>query len=123
MDDIGLEGAEFGDRCFFTEEYTQYAWSEMMKPDRSGQERAILYTEGIEKMALNPHLPQLFRDVFKGAFVPYKDPETLNMFLKEISDFTYENSEDLGNSFEYLLSIMGSQGTQGNFVPLATLLT
>ena len=32
------------------------------------------------------------------------------MFLKEVSDFSYDNSEDLGNAFEYLLSIMGSQG-------------
>jgi type I restriction enzyme M protein len=39
----------------------------------------------------------------------------LNMFLKEVSDFSYDNSEDLGNAFEYLLSIMGSQGDAGQF--------
>lgn len=37
------------------------------------------------------------------------------MFLKEVSDFSYDNSEDLGNAFEYLLSIMGSQGDAGQF--------
>jgi type I restriction enzyme M protein len=64
---------------------------------------------------MNPHLPQLFRDIFRGAYVPYRDPETLNMFLKEISDFKYDHSEELGNAFEYLLSIMGSQGDAGQF--------
>ena len=37
------------------------------------------------------------------------------MFLKEVSDFSYDNSEDLGNAFEYLLFIMGSQGDAGQF--------
>ena len=35
--------------------------------------------------------------------------------LKEIAEFSYDNSEDLGNAFEYLLSIMGSQGDAGQF--------
>lgn len=86
-----------------------------MKPENSGQQRAFLYAEGIEKMATNPNLPQLFRDIFRGAYIPYRDPDTLNMFLKEVSDFSYDNSEDLGNAFEYLLSIMGSQGDAGQF--------
>lgn len=66
-------------------------------------------------MTTNPNLPQLFRDIFRGAYIPYRDPDTLNMFLKEVSDFSYDNSEDLGNAFEYLLSIMGSQGDAGQF--------
>lgn len=116
MDDMDIEGLEFGGtRQFFTAEYGKYAWTEIMRPENSGQQRALLYAEGIEKMTMNPNLPQLFRDIFRGAYIPYRDPDTLNMFLKEISDFTYDNSEDLGNAFEYLLSIMGSQGEAGQF--------
>lgn len=116
MDDMDIEGLEFGGtRQFFTGEYEKYAWMEIMKPENSGQQRAFLYAEGIEKMATNPNLPQLFRDIFRGAYIPYRDPDTLNMFLKEVSDFSYGNSEDLGNAFEYLLSIMGSQGDAGQF--------
>ena len=107
MDDMDIEGLEFGGtRQFFTGEYENYAWTEIMKPENSGQQRALLYAEGIEKMTTNPNLPQLFRDIFRGAYIPYRDPDTLNMFLKEVSDFSYDNSEDLGNAFEYLLSIM-----------------
>lgn len=116
MDDMDIEGLEFGGtRQFFTGEYEKYTWTEIMKPENSGQQRAFLYAEGIEKMATNPNLPQLFRDIFRGAYIPYRDPDTLNMFLKKVSDFSYDNSEDLGNAFENLLSIMGSQGDAGQF--------
>lgn len=116
MDDMDIEAIEFGgERVFFKEEYEKYAWSELMSSENSGQQRAYIYSEGIEKMSMNPYIPQLFRDIFRGAYIPYRDPETLNMFLKEISEFSYDNSEDLGNAFEYLLSIMGSQGDAGQF--------
>ncbi|MFZ0033726.1 MAG: N-6 DNA methylase, partial [Sedimentisphaerales bacterium] len=52
---------------------------------------------------------------FKNAFLPYRDPETLRLFLKEISVFTYDHSERLGDAFEYLLSVLGSQGKAGQF--------
>ncbi len=116
MDDMDIEGVEFGgSREFFKDEYEKYAWSNIMQSENSGQQRSNLYAEGIDKMSSNAHLPQLFRDIFRGAYVPYRDPETLNMFLKEINDFTYDHSEELGNAFEYLLSIMGSQGDAGQF--------
>jgi type I restriction enzyme M protein len=116
MDDMDLESVEFGgSREFLKEEYEKYAWTNIMQSENSGQQRANLYSEGIDKMSMNPHLPQLFRDIFRGAYVPYRDPETLNMFLKEVNDFSYDHSEDLGNAFEYLLSIMGSQGDAGQF--------
>ena len=116
MDDMDIEGMEFGgSREFFKEEFEKYAWSNIMQSENSGQQRSNLYAEGIDKMSTNSHLPQLFRDIFRGAYVPYRDPETLNMFLKEINDFTYDHSEELGNAFEYLLSIMGSQGDAGQF--------
>ncbi len=116
MDDMDIEAMEFGgERVFFKGEYEKYAWSNLMSPENSGQKRAMIYAEGIEKMVMNQNIPQLFRDIFRGAYIPYRDPETLNMFLKEISDFSYDNSEDLGNAFEYLLLIMGSQGDAGQF--------
>jgi type I restriction enzyme M protein len=66
-------------------------------------------------MAQNPNLPQLFRDIFKNAYLPYRDPETLKSFLKIINDFSYDHSEKLGDAFEYLLSVLGSQGDAGQF--------
>ncbi len=116
MDDMDLAGAEFGGkRVFFAGEYEKYAFTQIMLPEHSAQERLNLYAEGIDKMVNNAELPSLFRDILRGAYIPYRDPETLNRFLKEIAEFSYDNSEDLGNAFEYLLSIMGSQGDAGQF--------
>ena len=35
---------------------------------------------------MNKHLPQLFRDIFRGARVPYNDPRVLTLFLKDLSN-------------------------------------
>jgi len=51
-------------------------------------------------MPENPGIPLLFRDIFKKAYLPYRDPETLKMFLKIIDEFTYDHSERLGDAFE-----------------------
>ncbi len=74
-----------------------------------------LYGEGIAKMPENPGIPALFRDIFKNAYLPYRDPETLKAFLKIIDEFSYDHSERLGDAFEYLLSVLGSQGDAGQF--------
>ena len=116
MDDMDLQAAEFGgNREFFNGEYEKYAFSQIMLAEHSAQERLNLYAEGIEKMTTNADLPKLFRDILRNAYIPYRDPETLNRFLREIAEFTYDDSEELGNAFEYLLSIMGSQGDAGQF--------
>lgn len=117
MDDMDKQAASLpkGKAQFFTNGFEKYAWGKLMDSKLGGQERLNLYVEAITKMSKNPHLPQLFRDVFKDAFLPYRDPETLNLFLKEINGFLYDHSENLGNAFEYLLSVLGSQGDAGQF--------
>ncbi len=63
----------------------------------------------------NPGVPPLFRDIFNNAYLPYRDPETLRSFLRIIDEFSYEDSESLGDAFEYLLSVLDSQGDAGQF--------
>ena len=116
MDDMDNQTEELGGKpTFFTGKFKQYAWSRLLDSKLGGHERLILYAEGIEKMNINENIPQLFRDIFKGAFLPYRDPETLNLFLKEINGFAYDHSERLGDAFEYLLSVLSSQGDAGQF--------
>jgi len=116
MDDMDLEAEELGGHPnFFTGEYEKYGWRKIFDPALGGHEMLGLYGDAITRMALNPNLPQLFRDIFKNAYLPYRDPETLKSFLKIIDDFTYDQSEKLGDAFEYLLSVLGSQGDAGQF--------
>ncbi len=116
MDDMDQESIEMGGKgSFFVGDYEKYAWKNLLDPKLSGVDKVNLYSQAIEGMYLNPSAPQLFRDIFKNAFLPFKDPSTLNMFLKEINEFHYSHSEKLGDAFEYLISIMGSQGDAGQF--------
>ncbi len=116
MDDMDKEAIELGGKVrFFTNGFQKYAWTKLLDPKLGGHERLELYGEAVARMSQNPHIPQLFRDIFKDAFLPYRNPETLTLFLKEINGFRYDHSEELGNAFEYLLSILGSQGDAGQF--------
>jgi type I restriction enzyme M protein len=134
MDDMDKEAVELGGQSkFFSDykvpdpefpndrkkdkviEFSKYAWDMLMHPKVTANEMLTLYSEAIAGMEKNPNIPQLFRDIFNNAYLPYRDPETLKMFLKTIGEFEYTHSEKLGDAFEYLLSVMGSQGDAGQF--------
>lgn len=134
MDDMDKEAVELGGQAkFFSDykvpdpefpndrnkdkviEFSKYAWDKLMHPKVTAAEMLTLYSEAIEGMEKNPNIPQLFRDIFNNAYLPYRDPETLKLFLKTIGEFEYTHSEKLGDAFEYLLSVMGSQGDAGQF--------
>ena len=116
MDDMDQLSVKLGGKpSFFDNGYEQFAWSKLMDKRLGGESRLDLYVRALDQMSQNPFIPQLFRDVFKGAFLPYRDSETLNLFLKEMNGFTYGHSEDLGDAYEYLLSIFATQGKAGQF--------
>ena len=116
MDDMDAESEELGGkRAFFAEEYGRYGWAKLMRSGLGGHETLNLYGEAISSMTENPGIPPLFRTIFKNAYLPYRDPETLKSFLKIIDEFDYDHSERLGDAFEYLLSVLGSQGDAGQF--------
>lgn len=117
MDDMDKEAVEKfkGKAKFFSGEYAKYGWRKLFDPSLSGQDMLALYSEALEKLNTNPNIPELFRNIFKNAYLPYRDPSTLKLFLKHINEFEYSHSEKLGDAFEYLLSVMGSQGDAGQF--------
>jgi type I restriction enzyme M protein len=131
MDDMDKEAIELGGKAKFFSDYTipdpndaekeivipfeKYSWDNLFDSKVSATEMLKLYSEAIEGMVRNPNIPELFANIFKNAYLPYRDPETLKMFLKTISEFEYTHSEKLGDAFEYLLSVMGSQGDAGQF--------
>lgn len=116
MDDIDRETEDMGgEKMYFSGVYEKYGWREIMKKSVSAQDRMNLYIEGLEKFFEHPDLPTLFKAIFKNATVPYRDPEVLTLFLREINRLSYDNSERLGDAYEYLLNILGSQGELGQF--------
>lgn len=131
MADMDKEAIDLGGKAKFFSDYTipdpknedkeitipfsNYSWDKLFDTKVTASEMLRLYSEAIESMEKNPNIPQLFRDIFNNAYLPYRDPETLKLFLKTIGEFEYTHSEKLGDAFEYLLSVMGSQGDAGQF--------
>jgi type I restriction enzyme M protein len=117
MDDMDREAVEKfkGKAKFFVGDFEKFGWRKLFDPALSGKDMQELYSEALDKLQTNPNIPEFFRSIFKNAYLPYKDPATLKMFLKHINEFEYSHSEKLGDAFEYLLSVMGSQGDAGQF--------
>ena len=116
MDDMDRSSEALGGNAsFIMGELAAYQWGRLMGKEISGTERLHLYSEALLKFSQSERIPEIFRKIFKDAFLPYRDPEILNLFLKEIDWFDYDHSENLGDAFEYLLNIMGSQGDAGQF--------
>ncbi len=116
MDDMDAEAEELGGkRTFFSGNFSRYGWARLMRSGLGGHEVLNLYSDAIARMPENHGIPPLFRDIFKNAYLPFRDPATLRLFLKVIDEFSYDHSERLGDAFEYLLAILGSQGDAGQF--------
>lgn len=116
MDDMDQASIKAGgEASFFVGDLEKYAWSNLMSTRMGNQEKMDLFSEALTKFSEAKQLPELFRTIFRAAFLPYRSPETLGLFLKEISYFDYTHPEELGNAYEYLLSIMSSQGDAGQF--------
>jgi type I restriction enzyme M protein len=119
MDDLDEEAVQMGGkRSFFTGELAKYRWRNLLPQTVSADERVTLFSEGVEALGhakKAAHLPGLFRDIFRNAFLKFRDGRILTMFLTEVNGFAYSHSEELGNAFEYLLQCTGAQGENGQF--------
>ncbi|EWS63274.1 hypothetical protein Y695_03493 [Hydrogenophaga sp. T4] len=81
MDDMDAEAEELGgQRSFFTGEYARFGWAQLMAPGMGGFEVLALYSAAIQSMRLNPGVPELFRDIFKNAYLPTAIPKRSRAF-------------------------------------------
>ena len=131
MDDLDEESVAMGGkRSFFIKALAPYRWRAITAQTVSADERMALFADGLEILGgskklrdeklkkdvdIAAHLPALFRDIFRNAFLKFRDGRTLSLFLTELSGFAYSHSEELGNAFEYILQCMGAQGDNGQF--------
>lgn len=117
MNDIDDKSAALpgGKRVYFIGDYEQYNWHKLMSSTLGAHERLELYRQAIQTMAKNPNIPELFRSIYQNAFLPFNSANVLNLFLKEMSKFNHGESDDIGDVYEYLLSITGAQGDVGQF--------
>lgn len=116
MNDIDDQSAALGGvRTYFTGEYEKYNWHALMSSSLGAHERLELYRQAIQTMAKNENIPELFRSIYQNAFLPFNSANVLTLFLKEADKFSHGETDDIGDAYEYLLSITGAQGDVGQF--------
>ena len=118
MDDIDEESRSLGGKAtFFTGDLRDLSWRHIISNTLSADARVIKLTQGIEAISdpKNTQIPELFKSIFRNAFLKFRDGRTLKLFLDEINGFTYDHSEELGNAFEFILESMGVQADNGQF--------
>lgn len=116
MSDIDDQSAALGGvRTYFTGEYEKYNWHALMSSSLGAHERLELYRQAIQTMAKNENIPELFRSIYQNAFLPFNSANVLTLFLKEADKFSHGETDDIGDAYEYLLSITGAQGDVGQF--------
>ncbi len=86
-----------------------------MRSGLGGHETLGLYAEGNQQDARESRHPAAFSRHFQERLSPYRDPETLKASSRSSTSSHYDHTERLGDAFEYLLSVLGSQGDAGQF--------
>ena len=116
IDELDRESVEAGGkRSFFTGKYAKFSWEKLMLPSLDGDQRLALYLEALELLPQNKKLPKIFGEMLRGAHSQFKDARILGLFMEEIDGLECAHTEDLGDAYEHLLSIMGTQGDAGQF--------
>ncbi len=89
MDDLDEDSVAMGGkRSFFTGPLAKYRWRALLPQTVSGDERVVLFSKGVEAIGnatTGAHLSELFRDIFRNAFLEFRDGRILTLFLNEVN--------------------------------------
>ena len=104
-----------GRRHYFTGELEGYDWDKIMSRRLDDTQRSELYRAGLGAIQESDSMPAVFREIFRDAVVPYGDHRTLALFLDTMNQMVYDDSEKLGDAYEYLLKTAEAQADAGQF--------
>ena len=104
-----------GRRHYFTGDLERYSWDKIMSLRLDDTQRSELYRAGLGALQESETMPAVFREIFKDAVVPFGDHRTLALFLSNMDRMVYDDSEKLGDAYEYLLKTAEAQADAGQF--------
>ena len=104
-----------GERHYFAGDLEPYGWDKIMSLRLDDTQRSELYRAGIGTLQESDSMPAVFREIFKDAVVPFGDHRTLALFLSTMDRMVYDDSEKLGDAYEYLLKTAEAQADAGQF--------
>ena len=104
-----------GQPHYFIDDLDKYTWDKIVSRRLDDTQRSELYREGLTALRDSETMPAVFREIFKDAVVPYGDHRTLALFLNTMNRMEYDDSEKLGDAYEYLLKTAEAQADAGQF--------
>ena len=104
-----------GRRTYFVDNTAEFSWENLLSPSLTGDQRLLLYRRAVEGMVESGKLGEVFGEMMRGASSPFQNARVLQTFLHAIDKLDCEHTENLGDAYEHLLSIMGTQGDAGQF--------
>ena len=96
----------------FTGDWERYHFDVLVR--HSGEELVKECREAIESLYKNPHIDPTVRKVFERSYLKILDPKVLSSFLQYLND-KFSDGLDLGDFYESLLPILGTQNELGQF--------
>lgn len=96
----------------FTGEYERYHFDVLIR--HSGEELVKECREAVESLYKNPNIDATVRRVFEKSYLKILDPKVLAAFLSYLNE-QFSDGMDLGDFYESLLPILGTQNELGQF--------
>jgi type I restriction enzyme M protein len=96
----------------FTGLWERYHFDVLMR--HSGQELVKECREAVESLYKNPNIDTTVRKVFERSYLKILEPKVLSPFLQYLND-KFSDGLDLGDFYESLLPILGTQNELGQF--------
>lgn len=96
----------------FTGAWERYHFDVLMR--HSGEELVKECREAVESLYKNPNIDATVRKVFERSYLKILEPKVLSSFLQYLND-KFSDGLDLGDFYESLLPILGTQNELGQF--------
>lgn len=96
----------------FTGAWERYHFDVLMR--HSGEELVKECREAVESLYKNPNIDATVRKVFERSYLKILEPKVLSYFLTFLND-KFSDGLDLGDFYESLLPILGTQNELGQF--------
>jgi len=96
----------------FTGAWERYHFDVLMR--HSGEELVKECREAVESLYKIPHIDATVRKVFERSYLKILEPKVLSSFLQYLND-KFSDGLDLGDFYESLLPILGTQNELGQF--------
>lgn len=99
-------------KLIFTGEYASYHFDSLSR--LSGYELVDTTRKAVESLYKNPNIDEPVRRLYERSYLQVNDPRVLSLLINEINKIDITHI-DMGDFYEHLLAILGTQKEAGQF--------